>query len=83
MNSITTDNDTAITILSMPWMILDLAQLTPYAALSGQAVDVKSNVTGSGAGVWGDISEVFTVPLEIPATSVSGLTSVKMLLIGT
>ena len=82
-NSITTDNDTAITILSMPWMILDLAQLTPYAALSGQAVDVKSNVTGSGAGVWGDISEVFTVPLEIPATSVSGLTSVKMLLIGT
>ena len=82
MNSITTDDTTAITILTMGWMILDPNQLTPYAVLSGQAIDVKSNVTGSGAGVGGAVSEIATVPLEINEISLSDLTSVKGIFLG-
>ncbi len=42
----------------------------------------KSNVTGTGAGVWGRIDEIATVPLELIDTELSMLTSVKALFIG-
>lgn len=146
-NSILTNNDTAITILSMPWMILSPLFLTPatpagtnanesahthdvgtldaaaenahthavgtldaaaesththavgtldaaaeaththaisYTTSYGTILDLKSNVTGTGAGIWGVIDEIPNLqPLEVTnGADLSGLT-VKILVIGT
>lgn len=48
----------------------------------GTIIDVKSNVTGTGAGVWGTADEIVTVPLELIGGALSDLTSVKALFIG-
>ena len=48
----------------------------------GTILDVKSNVTGTAAGVWGIPSEIATVPLEIITEKLPTLTSVKALFIG-
>ncbi|MCE5336822.1 MAG: hypothetical protein LLG06_19770 [Desulfobacteraceae bacterium] len=101
-NAIATDNTTAITILSIPWMILSPLFLTPTTPAGSNAAesthihaitattsygsifDVKSNVTGTGAGVWGRIDEVRTVPLEVvDGDDLSALDSVKCVFFGT
>ena len=110
LNGLGTDQDTAMTIVSMPWMILDTNQLTPFTpagtnanesahthgatgltvanaitlAAEGTIVDVKSDVTGTAAGVWGMDSEVpHKQDLEVPdGLDLSAITSVRMLIIG-
>ena len=64
-------------------MILDVNQLTPALPVAqGQIIDLASNVTGTGAGVWGNVGEIATVPLEIPEISLTDLTSVRGIFIG-
>ncbi len=83
-NSLITDDATAITELTIPWMILDANQLTPFISSYGQIVDVYSNVIGTAAGVWGRVDEIETIPLEIKdGESLSALASVKIIMIGT
>jgi len=50
----------------------------------GTQVGVKDNVTATGAGIWGKVSEIAGLqPLEIrDGTVLSALTSVKALFIG-
>ncbi|MFH2075550.1 MAG: hypothetical protein ABIJ57_09425 [Pseudomonadota bacterium] len=49
----------------------------------GTIMDVKSNVTGTGAGVRGAVDEIVTIPLEVVnGDDLSALTSVKALFIG-
>ena len=82
-NSITTANTSAFITIDTPWMILDVNQLTPALPVAqGQIIDLASNVTGTGAGVWGNVGEIATVPLEIPEISLTDLTSVKGVFIG-
>lgn len=104
-NTVLTNNDTAITILSMPWMILDTTQLTPTtpagsnaaeaththtlteATSKGTIVDVKSNVTLTGAFVWGSVSEIPVSPtpsqVEVEnGTDLSAITDVRVFVIG-
>jgi hypothetical protein len=83
-NSIVTDDATAVTILTMNWMILDVNQLTPaLPRYGGQIIDLASNVTGTLAGVWGDVDELQNLqPLEVKeGTNLSGL-SMRILMIG-
>lgn len=54
------------------------------APAAGTVIGVKSNVTLTGAGVWGTVNEIQTQPLEVTeGADLSGLSSVKMILIGT
>lgn len=53
------------------------------APAAGTEVGVKDNVTATGAGLWGKVSEIATVPLEVAdGDDLSVLTSVKALFIG-
>ena len=54
------------------------------APATATVAGLKDNVTGTGAGVWGVIDEIDTVPLEVKdGTNLSSLSSVKLILIGT
>lgn len=54
------------------------------APAAGTVIGVKSNVTATGAGVWGVVSEIQTVPLEVKnGENLSALSSVRIILIGT
>ena len=54
------------------------------APAAGTAVGLKSNLTGTAAGVWGTVGEIQgLVPLEVRSgVDLSGLSSVKLILIG-
>ncbi len=146
MNSIVTNNTTAATILSMPWMVLSPLFLTPATPVGtnaaeashthavgsldaaaesththavgsldaaaeaththavgsldaaaeaththaitatssfGTIVDLKSNVTGTAAGVWGLIDEIPpTGQIEVSGVDLSALSSIKVVIIG-
>lgn len=53
------------------------------APAAGFVISGTSNVTLTGAGVWGRIDEIATMPLEVPDTNnLSALSSVKAIFIG-
>lgn len=65
------------------WYAVGARGATNAAPAAGFTVSGASNVTGTAAGVWGRISEIRAVPLELAAgLSLSRLTSVKGLFIG-
>lgn len=54
------------------------------APAAGTVFGAKSNVTATGAGIWGVINEIQTMPLEVKdGENLSALTSVRAILIGT
>jgi len=48
----------------------------------GSIIDLKSNLTGTAAGVWGSTDEIVTIPLELDEVDVSLFTSLKVIFIG-
>lgn len=52
------------------------------APAAGTVIGLKSNLTATGAGIWGTINEIATIPIEVADADLSALTSVKALFIG-
>lgn len=57
-NSLLTNNDTAITILSMPWMILDQLQLTPKTPAGSNAAEATHTHAISYTASYGSILNI-------------------------
>lgn len=54
------------------------------APATGTVIGSKSNVTATGAGIWGTINEIQAMPLEVKnGEDLSALTAVRIILIGT
>jgi hypothetical protein len=66
----------------LDWFTIGARTVGTSAPTTGFTISGTSNVTGTGAGVWGSPSEVAAVPLELPEINLAGLTSVKALFIG-
>lgn len=86
LNKILTNQDTAMTIISIPWMILDLAQLTPIASAGTNA---NESTHTHGPGTLADAASASGGALSAAAASevtntgdLSALTAVRVIAFG-